>query len=216
MTNYYEILGVDENASDIEIRQAYKKLAVKLHPDKNPGDKFFEDKFKKINEAFYHLEDPIRRKILDAELHKSRTSGVDNSNDDEIRMREELLKRREDELKAKEKELRFIRRQSQIYTGKQKKQVSPFWRAFRIILLLGFLGGSGYIAHHFYTQLPELKPNDDNMYNGLDTLENAKKKKKPKKKDSKKNKKKPTQDEQNNPDNVQPPVNGETPPAPTQ
>lgn len=105
MTNYYEILGVNENAPDIEIRQAYKKLA-KAHPDKNPGDKFFEDKFKKINEAFYHLGS-IRRKILDAELHKSRTSGVDNSNDDEIRMREKLFKTSRKRVKSQRKGTSF-------------------------------------------------------------------------------------------------------------
>ena len=50
--DYYELLGVDRNASDSEIKKAYRKLAVKFHPDKNPGDNSAEEKFKEISSAF--------------------------------------------------------------------------------------------------------------------------------------------------------------------
>ena len=49
--DYYEILGVDRNASEEEIKKNYRKLAVKFHPDKNPGDKTAEEKFKEIGRA---------------------------------------------------------------------------------------------------------------------------------------------------------------------
>ena len=49
--DYYEVLGVEKNASDAEIKKAYRKLAMKYHPDQNPGDKTAEEKFKEINEA---------------------------------------------------------------------------------------------------------------------------------------------------------------------
>lgn len=63
--DYYKILGVSEEASENEIKKAYRKLAVKYHPDKNPGDKKAEEKFKEISEAYYSLGDAKRRKEYD-------------------------------------------------------------------------------------------------------------------------------------------------------
>ncbi len=63
--DYYSIIGVSEDASDGEIKKAYRKLALKYHPDKNPGDKKAEEEFKKISEAYYALGDPKRRKEYD-------------------------------------------------------------------------------------------------------------------------------------------------------
>ncbi|MFN3557487.1 MAG: DnaJ C-terminal domain-containing protein [Bacteroidales bacterium] len=63
--DYYKILGVDKNASQEEIKKAYRKLAVKYHPDKNPNDKTAEEKFKEINEANEVLGDPEKRKKYD-------------------------------------------------------------------------------------------------------------------------------------------------------
>lgn len=65
MKDYYKILGVSENATTEEIKQAYKKLAMKYHPDRNPGDKEAEEKFKEINEAYSVLSDPEKRKQYD-------------------------------------------------------------------------------------------------------------------------------------------------------
>ena len=63
--DYYKILGVSENADEKAIRQAYRKLARKYHPDVNPDDKSSEDKFKEINEANEVLSDPEKRKQYD-------------------------------------------------------------------------------------------------------------------------------------------------------
>ena len=60
--DYYKILGVNKSSSQDEIKKAYRKLAVKYHPDKNPGDKNAEAKFKEINEANEVLSDPEKRK----------------------------------------------------------------------------------------------------------------------------------------------------------
>ncbi|MET7000022.1 J domain-containing protein [Chitinophaga defluvii] len=63
--DYYKILGIDKSATADQVKKAYRKLAVKYHPDKNPGDKVAEDKFKEINEAYEVLGDEAKRKKYD-------------------------------------------------------------------------------------------------------------------------------------------------------
>ena len=59
--DYYSTLGVNRDASDEEIKKAYRKLAMKHHPDRNPDDKASEDKFKDAKEAYEVLSDPKKR-----------------------------------------------------------------------------------------------------------------------------------------------------------
>jgi curved DNA-binding protein len=63
--DYYQILGVDRKAGEADIKKAYRNLAKKYHPDKNPGDKSAEQKFKEINEAYEVLKDPTKRSRYD-------------------------------------------------------------------------------------------------------------------------------------------------------
>ena len=67
--DYYEVLGVERDASEEEIKKAYRKLAVKYHPDKNPGDKAAEEKFKELGEAYEALSNPQQRAAYDQYGH---------------------------------------------------------------------------------------------------------------------------------------------------
>lgn len=59
--DYYDILNVSKSASDSEIKSAYRKLAMKYHPDRNPDDKSAENKFKEVSEAYDVLKDREKR-----------------------------------------------------------------------------------------------------------------------------------------------------------
>jgi molecular chaperone DnaJ len=65
MQDYYDTLEINKNASDAEIKKAYRRLALKYHPDRNPGDKKAEDNFKQINEAYACLSDQQKRSYYD-------------------------------------------------------------------------------------------------------------------------------------------------------
>ncbi len=62
--DYYDVLGVDKNASDADIKKAYRKQAMKFHPDRNPDDKGAEDKFKEANEAYEVLGDAEKNRDM--------------------------------------------------------------------------------------------------------------------------------------------------------
>ena len=64
-TDFYELLGVSRDADDKTIKSAYRKLAMKYHPDKNKGDKTAEGKFKEVNEAYQTLSDAGKRQNYD-------------------------------------------------------------------------------------------------------------------------------------------------------
>ena len=71
--DYYEVLGVSQGASDKDIKKAYRRMAMKFHPDRNPGDEKAEENFKEVNEAFEVLSDDQKRAAYDQHGH----AGVD-------------------------------------------------------------------------------------------------------------------------------------------
>src|SRR3954465_3693150 len=73
--DYYEVLGVGKDADEESIKKAYRRLAMKHHPDRNPGDKASEDKFKEAKEAYEVLCEPSQRAAYDRYGH----AGVSNS-----------------------------------------------------------------------------------------------------------------------------------------
>ena len=74
--DYYEVLGLDRNASDEDIKKAYRRLAKKYHPDLNPDNKEAEAKFKEVNEAYQVLSNAQARAQYDQFGHDGRNPGV--------------------------------------------------------------------------------------------------------------------------------------------
>ena len=88
MKNYYYILGVHSNATMKEVKSAFRKLAIRLHPDKNAGDNFFEERFKDIKEAYETLSDDLRKSHYDTKLRYYSSS----LNHDAVKKYKNLLK----------------------------------------------------------------------------------------------------------------------------
>lgn len=74
--DYYEVLGVSRTASETEIKSAFRRSAMKCHPDRCPGDKQAEERFKKINEAFSVLSDPQKKRMYDQYGHEGVNAGA--------------------------------------------------------------------------------------------------------------------------------------------
>ena len=73
--DYYEILGVSKDATDHEIKKAYRKLALKYHPDRNPDDPSAEEKFKELGEAYEVLSDADKKAAYDRFGHAAFEQG---------------------------------------------------------------------------------------------------------------------------------------------
>jgi hypothetical protein len=109
MLDYYQILGLEKNASKDEIKKAYRLYATKYHPDKQNGDKFFEERFKEINEAHEILIDEEKRAIYDSKLQSNKINSDSykrerdyNKKSNDYYKREEFFKREEENLKKDE------------------------------------------------------------------------------------------------------------------
>jgi hypothetical protein len=124
MNDYYSILGISESASFTEIKNAYRKLSKKFHPDVNQGDKYFEERFKEIQSAYEILSDSNKRIKYDSERTILRGNNA-RRNNDEYYSKEENLKRQKEEIKKREEELKRkeeeFRRKEQTYSKPEEK-----------------------------------------------------------------------------------------------
>src|ERR1700761_1933301 len=74
--DYYEVLGVTKTVNSEELKKTYRKLAVQFHPDKNPGDKKAEERFKELSEAYEVLSDPQKKQMYDQFGHAANAGGA--------------------------------------------------------------------------------------------------------------------------------------------
>jgi len=80
MKDFYYILGLNQNCTLDEVKEAYRKLSKKFHPDLNQGDKYFESQFREVKDAYETLSDPIKRGQYDAALKKTKSSAGEPGN----------------------------------------------------------------------------------------------------------------------------------------
>ena len=79
--DYYEVLGLKKGATEDEIKKAFRKMAMKYHPDRNPDDKEAEEKFKEVNEAYTILSDPDKKRLVESAMGCTDESFDDIMND---------------------------------------------------------------------------------------------------------------------------------------
>ena len=82
--DYYEVLGVSKDASERDIKKAYKRLAMKYHPDRTAGDKELETKFKEVKEAYEILTDDQKRQMYDQYGHAAFEQGGGGGHGEEV------------------------------------------------------------------------------------------------------------------------------------
>src|SRR3989338_6478465 len=78
--DYYSILGVSKSATDVDIKKAYRKLALEHHPDRNKGNKASEEKFKEVTKAYEVLSDPQKKQAYDQFGHSAFEQGAGQGN----------------------------------------------------------------------------------------------------------------------------------------
>ncbi len=104
MRDYYYILGIFQSSTEHEIKTAYRKLSMKFHPDKNNGEKFYEERFKEIQEGYEILSNPLKRREYDARLNQFTSS---RTNRDNLKNTEEELRNKfEEEFRKREAEIK--------------------------------------------------------------------------------------------------------------
>ena len=121
MKDYYYILGVNSSATEQQIKSAYRKLSMKLHPDKNAGDKFFEERFKELQEAYEVLSDATKRKKYNV-FYFSWKNNKNNFDESKYKEYEETLRREAEKIKQERDNLN---REKESFYKQQKNSSEP-------------------------------------------------------------------------------------------
>jgi hypothetical protein len=102
MKDFYYILGTDEKSTTLEIKEAYRKLSKKFHPDLNFNDKYFEKHFREVKEAYETLIDPDKRIAYDIKLSKFKADPTYDQYAEDLKHREDELRQREEKIKFRQ------------------------------------------------------------------------------------------------------------------
>ncbi|MBV5312083.1 MAG: DnaJ domain-containing protein [Prolixibacteraceae bacterium] len=155
MKNYYQILGLESNASKEDIKKAYRTYAAKFHPDKQNGDKFFEERFKEILEAYEILSDDLKRANYDTKRTNEYSKGASAYNrqteSDQDREREQK-KRREKEREESDRSEKIKARRNQIFYTSKNISVNGMYI---------YTDGKSYLLDKY--DLATLKKDDNSM-----------------------------------------------------
>lgn len=126
LKNYYQILGLENNASKDQIKKAYRIYATKFHPDKQNGDKFFEERFKEILEAYEILSDENKRKDYDTKWQNTYSQNSPRFNQNNYKKAEDDLKnereRKEREKREYEEQIKAENAQSEKYRKEKEEE----------------------------------------------------------------------------------------------
>ena len=146
MKDFYYILGTDVNCTAPEIKEAYRKLSKKFHPDLNFNDKYFEKHFREIKEAYDTLSNPAKRAEYDKKLSKFKS-------DPSYLHYAEELKRREEELRRREEKIRFRQAFPHYYNSRKFRGDDPRTRTrkvdigFTLVLIIITLIFGNYVMN---------------------------------------------------------------------
>src|SRR5688572_12780706 len=134
MQDFYEVLGIDKEATQTQIKGAFKRMAMRYHPDRNPGNKEAEETFKIVNEAYRTLCDPVRKLRYDSRFYWVREENTD------VHWQEEIKRRRYNRWRAAhEREYRI-----------DKNYFKIQGLAFLVFLIIaGFCFGIIHTAHYY-------------------------------------------------------------------
>ena len=164
MKNYYEILGVNRNASNDDIKAAYRKLSLKIHPDLNNGDTFFSELFKNINEAHDILSHDLKRAEYDAVFFPENAEPKDHIEEDfvkrqfeeqKIRERQEQKIKMQKEQKATEVKISMVGKmmeETYVPRKKQMKKITFPWFTLIFMAAIAVLAVKLYNNPHEHSQ----------------------------------------------------------------
>ncbi len=182
MKDYYLILGIEPNDTTEAVKKAYRLMSQKYHPDKNQGDKYFEERFKDINEAYNILSNIESRKTYDYQRltyyqkyknGKADDQSTDNKNNYN-KTKEEDLRRREEKVKEKERELvdKESQMKNQFETFKRDRDNAKLKNKSKTFILILALVIASLISLYSFMTADETMNNlyQDNIQNLMDEL----------------------------------------------